>query len=51
MGEYVVDVKFRDLKRRMSFIKEKLGIERTSVDIIARSSRFCYQSCYPEQPN
>ncbi len=24
MGEYVVDVKFRDLKRRMSFIKEKL---------------------------
>jgi GTP-binding protein HflX len=23
-GEYVVDVKFRDLKRRMSFIKEKL---------------------------
>jgi GTPase len=25
MGEYVVDVKFRDLKRRMSFIKEKLN--------------------------
>jgi GTP-binding protein HflX len=25
MGEYVVDVKFRDLKRRMSFIKEKLA--------------------------
>ncbi|HEU4984980.1 MAG TPA: GTPase, partial [Nitrososphaera sp.] len=24
MGEYVVDVKFRDMKRRMSFIKEKL---------------------------
>ena len=24
MGEYVVDVKFRDLKRRISFIKEKL---------------------------
>ena len=24
MGEYVVDVKFRDSKRRMSFIKEKL---------------------------
>jgi GTP-binding protein HflX len=24
MGEYIVDVKFRDLKRRMSFIKEKL---------------------------
>lgn len=24
MGEYTVDVKFRDLKRRMSFIKEKL---------------------------
>lgn len=25
MGEYVVDVKFRDLKRRASFIKEKLN--------------------------
>lgn len=25
MGEYVVDVKFRDLKRRLSFIKEKLN--------------------------
>jgi GTP-binding protein HflX len=25
MGEYVVDVKFRDLKRRISFIKEKLN--------------------------
>ena len=25
MGEYVVDVKFRDLKRRFSFIKEKLN--------------------------
>jgi GTP-binding protein HflX len=25
MGEYVVDVKFRDLKRRISFIKEKLS--------------------------
>lgn len=24
MGEYIVDVKFRDLKRRMSFLKEKL---------------------------
>lgn len=24
MGEYVVDVRFRDLKRRMSFVKEKL---------------------------
>ena len=24
MGEYIVDVKFRDLKRRISFIKEKL---------------------------
>jgi GTPase len=24
MGEYTVDVKFRDLKRQMSFIKEKL---------------------------
>jgi GTP-binding protein HflX len=25
MGEYVIDVKFRDLKRRMSFIKDKLA--------------------------
>src|SRR5918997_100889 len=25
MGEYVVDVKFRDMKRRISFIKEKLN--------------------------
>jgi GTP-binding protein HflX len=25
MGEYVVDVKFRDLKRRISFIKERLN--------------------------
>ena len=25
MGEYVVDVKFRDLKRRMSFVKQKLA--------------------------
>ena len=25
MGEYVIDVKFRDLKRRMSFIKKKLA--------------------------
>jgi GTP-binding protein HflX len=25
MGEYIVDVKFRDLKRRISFIKEKLN--------------------------
>jgi GTP-binding protein HflX len=25
MGVYIVDVKFRDLKRRMSFIKEKLA--------------------------
>jgi GTP-binding protein HflX len=25
MGEYVVDVKFHDLKRRLSFIKEKLN--------------------------
>ena len=24
MGEYIVDVKFRDLKRRISFVKEKL---------------------------
>jgi len=30
MGEYVVDVKFRELKRRMSFIKEKLEGSTTS---------------------
>jgi GTP-binding protein HflX len=29
MGEYTVDVKFRDLKRRMSFIKKKLADAHT----------------------
>ena len=33
MGEYVVDVKFRDLKRRMSFIKEKLDDARKKRDL------------------
>ena len=25
MGEYIVDVQFRDLKRQMSFIKDKIN--------------------------
>ena len=25
MGEYVLDIRFRDLKRRISFVKEKLN--------------------------
>lgn len=33
MGEYVVDVKFRDLKRRMSFIKEKLEEARKKREL------------------
>jgi GTP-binding protein HflX len=33
MGEYVVDVKFRDLKRRMSFIKEKLDEARKKREL------------------
>lgn len=33
MGEYVVDVKFRELKRRMSFIKEKLDGARTKREL------------------
>jgi GTP-binding protein HflX len=33
MGEYVVDVKFRDLKRRMSFIKEKLKDARRKREL------------------
>lgn len=32
-GEYVVDVKFRELKRRMSFIKEKLDSARKKRDL------------------
>jgi GTP-binding protein HflX len=33
MGEYVVDVKFRDLKRRMSFIREKLDDARKKREL------------------
>lgn len=33
MDEYVVDVKFRDLKRRMSFIKEKLEEARKKREL------------------
>ncbi|MFL6402255.1 MAG: GTPase HflX [Nitrososphaeraceae archaeon] len=33
MGVYVVDVKFRDLKRRMSFIKEKLADARQKREL------------------
>jgi GTP-binding protein HflX len=33
MGEYTVDVKFRDLKRRMSFIKEKLDEAKRKRDL------------------
>jgi GTP-binding protein HflX len=32
-GEYEVDVKFRDLKRRMSFIKEKLAEAKNKRDL------------------
>jgi GTPase len=32
-GEYEVDVKFRDLKRRMSFIKEKLDEAKSKRDL------------------
>jgi GTP-binding protein HflX len=33
MGEFAVDVKFRDLKRRMAFVKEKLRKARTSQEV------------------
>ena len=33
MGEYAVDIKFRDLKRQMTFVKEKLGKSRTVRDL------------------
>lgn len=33
MGEYLVDVKFRDLKRRMSFIKGKLAEARKKREL------------------
>src|SRR5919112_176642 len=33
MGEYIVDVRFRDLKRQMSFIKEKINDAKLKRDI------------------
>ena len=33
MGEYTVDVKFRDLKRRMSFIQKKLADAHTKREL------------------
>lgn len=33
MGEYTVDVKFRDLKRRMSFVKDKLDEARKKREL------------------
>lgn len=33
MGEYVVDVKFRDLKRRMSFVRDKLDESRKKREL------------------
>lgn len=33
MGEYTVDVKFRDLKRRMNFVKEKLAEAKKKRDL------------------
>jgi GTPase len=39
MGEYAVDVKFRDLKRQMAFTKEKLEKTRTVRDLHATQRR------------
>ncbi|MDG7007739.1 MAG: GTPase HflX [Nitrososphaerota archaeon] len=39
MGEYAVDVKFRDLKRQMVFAKEKLEKSRTVRDLHTRQRR------------
>jgi GTPase len=39
MGEYAVDVKFRDLKRQMVFVKEKLEKSRTVRDLHTRQRR------------
>ena len=39
MGEYAVDIKFRDLKRQMGFVKEKLEKSRTVRDLHARQRR------------
>lgn len=33
MGEYMVDIKFRDLKRQMTFVKERLEKSRTVRDL------------------
>ena len=33
MGEYAVDIKFRDLRRQMAFVKERLGKSRTVRDL------------------
>ena len=38
-GEYEVDVKFRDLKRRMSFIKEKLAEAKSKRDLYSQQRR------------
>ena len=38
-GEYEVDVKFRDLKRRMSFIKEKLAEAKSKRDLYYQQRR------------
>ena len=39
MGEYAVDVKFRDLKRQMVFVKEKLEKTRTVRDLHSTQRR------------
>jgi GTP-binding protein HflX len=39
MGEYAVDVKFRDLKRQMGFVKDKLERSRTVRDLHTRQRR------------
>ena len=39
MGEYAVDVRFRDLKRQMVFVKEKLEKSRTVRDLHTRQRR------------
>ena len=39
MGEYAVDVKFRDLKRQMAFVKEKLEKSRGVRDLHTKQRR------------
>ena len=39
MGEYAVDIKFRDLRRQMTFVKERLEKSRTVRDLHARQRR------------